>query len=136
MTKYLGLADFLIIAEAVLDIPAEDVFRICDIGAADSALKAPSAGFGDYEVYPTTAQKAAILASRLCRNHPLFDGNKRVAYLAMREFVARNGYQWTPPVADDPDGDETVKVMWDLAARQMAEDDLAAWVGDRIGEAP
>jgi death on curing protein len=134
MIQYLSLADFLIIAEAVLGVPAEVLYRICDIGAADSALKAPSACFGDFEGYPTMAQKAAVLTYRLCRNHPLIDGNKRVAYLTVREFVARNGYTWTPPEGDDPLGDETVKVMWDLAAGQLTEKELTVWVAERIGE--
>ncbi len=133
MIRYLGLPDFLIIAEAVLGVRAEDLFRSCDVGAAESALQAPAAGFGTFEPYPTMAEKAAVLASRLCRNHPLLDGNKRVAYLSLREFVARNGYDWTPPAADDPSGDETVKVMWDLAAGQLSEAELTAWVGLRIG---
>ena len=33
------------------------------------------------------------------------DGNKRVAYEVVREFVARNGYEWTDPLGDDPHGD-------------------------------
>lgn len=133
--RYLNLADFLLIAEAVLGVAAEDLYRTCDIGAAESALTAPSAGFGDFEVHPTFARKAAVLCYRLCRNHPLIDGNKRVAYLALREFAARNGYGWTPPESDTPDGDETVKVMWDLAAGQLTEDELTAWVAERIGTA-
>jgi len=117
MIQYLSLADFLIIAEAVLGIPAEDLYRTCDIGVADSALKAP------------------VLTYRLSRNHPLLDGNKRVAYLALREFVARNGYSWTAPEGDDPHGDETVKVMWDVAAGHLTEKELTDWVAERIGEA-
>lgn len=134
MTKYLGLADLLLIAEAALRVPAEDVYSICDIGRAESALAAPAACFGEYEAYPTMARKAAVLASRLCRNHPLLDGNKRVAYLAMCEFVERNGFTWTPPETDGPSGDETVKVMWDLAAGQITEEELTTWVAERIGE--
>lgn len=133
MIEYLGLADFLLIAEAVLQVPAEDLHRVCDIGAADSALKAPAACFGTYEAYPSMAQKTAVLGNRLCRNHPLLDGNKRVAYLAMHEFVERNDHSWTPPVGDDPSGDETVKVMWDLAAGQITEAELTVWVTERIG---
>jgi death-on-curing protein len=135
MIQYLGLADFLIIAEAALEVPAEVIYRICNVGSAESALRAPAACFADYEVYPTMSEKAAVLAYRLCRNHPLLDGNKRVAYLALREFVARNDHPWTPPVGDYPDGDETVKVMWDVAAGQLTEQELTAWVAERIGEA-
>jgi hypothetical protein len=57
----LSVADFLIVAEAVLGIDAERVARSADLGLASSAL-APFAGFGETEFYPEPAAKAAILA--------------------------------------------------------------------------
>ena len=83
---------------------------------ADSALHAPAAEFGGVEFYPDLARKTAVLASRLIRNHPLPDGNKRVAYLCALEFVARNGGTWTYP-PDDPEGDLSAAVA---AARSSA----------------
>jgi death on curing protein len=74
---YLDLADFLFIAEAVLDIPAEDLARVGRLELADSALHAPGAEFGGVEFYPDLARKTAVLASRLIGNHPLPDGNNR-----------------------------------------------------------
>src|SRR5438093_10892027 len=47
----------------------------------------PQASFGGEEFYAGIATKAAVLCSRLVRNHPLPDGNKRAGYLAMREFL-------------------------------------------------
>ena len=41
--RYLDLADFLLIAEAVLDIPAEDLARAGRLDLAVSALHAPAA---------------------------------------------------------------------------------------------
>lgn len=134
MIQYLGLADFLLIAEAVLDVPAEVLAHSTNLHLADSALNAPVASYAGVEAYPRFAAKVAVLGSRLCRNHPLVDGNKRVAYLAVREFVARNGYPWTPPAGDHPNGDETVKMFWSLAAGQITEERLAAWIAERIGE--
>ena len=46
MTVYLELADYLLIAEAVLGVPAELIADFNRIGLADSALAAPQAGFG------------------------------------------------------------------------------------------
>jgi len=132
--EYLGLADFLLIAEAVLDIEAEVLYHAADLNLADSALHAPAASFAGYEQYRTFPEKAAVLCVRLCNNHPLPDGNKRVAYLALREFVARNGYEWVPPADDGPDGDETVKMIWGIAAGRIDERELAAWIAERIGE--
>jgi death-on-curing protein len=134
--QYLGLADFLLIAEAVLDVPAEVLVYSTDLALAESALNAPAASYGGVDAHPTFAGKSAVLCARLCRNYPLVDGNKRVAYLALREFVARNGRAWNAPPGDVPAGDETVKIMWDLAAGRVSEDEFKAWVAARIGEAP
>jgi death on curing protein len=60
--------------------PAEELARYANLGLVDSALHAPSAGTGDTDFYPDLSTKAAVLCSRLVRNHPLPDGNKRVAY--------------------------------------------------------
>lgn len=130
--EYLGLADFLLIAEAVLDVPAEVLALSTDLNLADSALHAPAASFGGHELYRTFPEKAAVLCARLCNNHPLLDGNKRVAYEALREFVARNELAWTDPVDDGPDGDETVKIMWGLAAGIVTEPELTAWIAERL----
>jgi death-on-curing protein len=134
--QYLGLADFLLVAEAVLELNAEVLAHSVDLALADTALHAPAAGFGEVEFYPGFASKAGILGYRIARNHPLIDGNKRVAYECLREFVARNGRSWTPPPGDGPGGDETVAVMIAVAAGEMSEADFIAWVADRIEECP
>ncbi|MFL5818596.1 MAG: Fic family protein [Conexibacter sp.] len=85
----LTIEDLLLIAEAVLGISAERLARAAQLGAAASALAAPFAADGDGDRHPELGTKAAILCSRLVRNHPLPDGNKRVALLAMLELVAR-----------------------------------------------
>jgi death-on-curing protein len=87
------LADFLLIAEAHTGIDAGQLARMDRVvQLAESALAAPFAGYGDVELHPTFVGKAAIYASRLVRNHPLPDGNKRTAYDVMVEFIERNGY--------------------------------------------
>jgi len=129
--RYLDLADYLLIAEAVLDIPAEDLARAGRLELADSALHAPAAEFGGVEFYPNLARKTAVLASRLIGNRPLPDGNKRVGYLSAIEFVARNGGTWTNP-PDDPDGDETVAVIEGVAAGAVDEDEFTAWIAERL----
>lgn len=132
MTQYLDLADYLLIAEAVLGMPAEVLLFSADLSLADSALNAAAATYGGVELYPDFATKAAALTLRLCNNHALVDGNKRVAYLALREFVARNGYGWQAPADDFPDHDETVKVMWALADGRLDEVQLADWIRQRL----
>ena len=70
MTVYLELADYLLIAEAVLGLPAELIADFNRIGLADSALAAPQAGFGGVEAYPDFETKAAVLCRHLVKNHP------------------------------------------------------------------
>jgi death on curing protein len=127
----LSIEDFLLIAEAVLEVPAERLARATRLGAAASALAAPFAAVGDHgpERYPALADKAAILCSRLVRNHPLPDGNKRVALVAMLELVARNRGVWTPPPGG---GDELAAVIERLATRELPEAAFAVWVRARM----
>lgn len=127
MTDYLDLADYLLIAEVVLAVPADEIAAWPGIGLAESALHAPTASFGGSELYPDTIDKAAVLCVRLARNHPLPDGNKRVAYLAMIEFLARNGIEWTPPSVD-----ETVATIESVAGGTVSEQTLAAWLRDTL----
>lgn len=72
---HLDLADFLLVAEAVLAIPAEDLAAAARLDLADSALHAPGADFGGTDFYSTRAAKTVVLASRMIRNHPLPEGN-------------------------------------------------------------
>jgi death-on-curing protein len=123
LTTYLDLADYLLIAEVVLGVPAETIARWPGIGLAESALRAPSMGFGGVEFYPDLIDKAAVLCVRLARNHPLPDGNKRVAYLALVEFLSRNAIEWLPPSVD-----ETVETIERVAAGRIAEPELADWL--------
>ncbi|HYI98520.1 MAG TPA: Fic family protein [Thermoleophilaceae bacterium] len=121
--RRLDLADYLLIAEAILGITTDRLKRTAKLGLVESALAAPFAGFGDHDLYPEPAGKAAVLCSRLIRNHPLPDGNKRVAFICMREFIARNGLTWRRP----PD-DEAAAMVERLAGREIDEADFGAWL--------
>jgi death on curing protein len=129
LTAYLELADHLLIAEAVLGLPAELIAGFDRIGLADSALAAPRAGFGGVEAYPEFATKAAVLCWHLVKNHPLPDGNKRCAFLATVEFVERNGGSWTG-AAGDPG--ETDRVIRGIAAGGIDEAAFRDWIAERI----
>ena len=74
---YLDVADYLLIAEAVIGVPAEvlaDMPRVTNL--AGSALAVPKTGWAGQDAYPHFAKKAALLGARLAKNHPLPDGNK------------------------------------------------------------
>ena len=112
----------------MLGISAEKLIRFERLlPSAQHALDAPKARLGDVEWYPTLPAKAGVLASRLIRNHPLPDGNKRVAYLCLREFVERNGRHW-----DSSDPDDAVEAVVGVTTRRITEEEFIAWVGARV----
>jgi prophage maintenance system killer protein len=90
------------------------VFDVADLGLAESALHAPAATYGGVEFYPDLVTKARVILAHLTKNHPLPDGNKRAAYLAMIEFLARNGRQF---VAADVDA--TIDMMVKIAGSEV-----------------
>jgi len=131
----LELADFLLIAEAVLEVPAKKIAEDSSLHLADSALHAPMAGFGGVEAYPDFATKAAVLCAHLVKNHPLKDGNAPVALIATIEFCQRNGHPWLPPEGDS-DGEVTAAWFNALAAEPLTDDtvdQLAGWIRERMG---
>ncbi len=80
----------------------------------------------DEDFYPAFVDKAAVLAVRIARNHPLSDGNKRLAWQALTIFCALNGRELTPPVGD------AVETMLRIAAGDLDEDAVAAWLAPRL----
>ena len=56
---------------------------IRDLGLIESALARASAGFGEFERYPSVIAKAAAIAHGLGSNHGFIDGNKRVGVAVM-----------------------------------------------------
>jgi death on curing protein len=123
------LADYLLLAEAVTGIEAAYLGNAPHVVArAESALAAPFAEYGGVEMYGGLATKAAVLCSRLLRNHPLPDGNKRVAYLCMIELIRRNGAEWAP-IAPHA---ERATMVERLAGREIEEREFAAWVAAQV----
>lgn len=122
--EYLDLADYVSIAAEVTGLDVEVVLKIADPGLADSALHAPSAGFGDEDFYPDFIDKAAVLVLRLVKNHSLPDGNKRAGWVALRLFVDLNGWSWDPK----PDIDELESAVLSIASGEWDETEAAAWL--------
>lgn len=127
---YVSFGDYCRIAAEVLGTTPEQIARLPRIGLADSALAAPGAGFGDQDAYPSLIEKAAVLVEHLARNHPLPDGNKRCAFLAMDRFLAANGR----PIADaDPDTD--VPMVERIAAGAATHEEIVIWLERRTAPA-
>lgn len=95
-----------------------------DESALESALARPLnlALHGE----PDAAALAASLAFGLARNHPFVDGNKRSVWIGARLFLRLND------VAIAFDKAEATVMMQRLAAGELTEDEVAAWLRDRI----
>jgi death on curing protein len=128
---YVELADYVAIATEITGLDIRTVVRVTSLDLADSALHAPQAGFGDRDFYPSFIEKAAVLAVRLAKNHPLPDGNKRAAWVALRLFVDINDWSWTPhPTVDDAE-----QAVLAIASGEWSESEMAAWL-DKYLTAP
>lgn len=125
--RYLGLAEAFVLAEAVTGIDALTLTRASRSDLLDSALRAPQAGFGNTDFYPTLIEKAAVLCVRIARNHPLPDGNKRLAWIALVVFLELNDQPFQ--MRDD----DAVEMMIAVAAGHVDEPTLTAWLEEMIG---
>ena len=124
--RYLSTAEALAIAEEITGLDARSLVRVSRVGLLESALHAPQAGFGDVEFYPDFVDKAAVLVVHIARNHPLPDGNKRLAWVALTMFCALNGRRLAVATED------AVALMLAIASGEKNEGDVAAWLNDRI----
>lgn len=126
--EYLDLADYVGIASEITGLDEGMVVKVANLDLADSALHAPRAGFGDDDFYPDFVDKAAVLIVRLAKNHPLPDGNKRVAWVALRYFIVLNEWRWT----DAPSVDDAEAAVVAIAAGEWDEDRTAAWLRPKL----
>lgn len=123
--EYLSVADLLEIAAGVLG-----EFAIRDPGALASAAGRPQATIFGEEAYPTFAEKAAALMHSLARNHPLVDGNKRLAWSAMRVFCLINGRDVDLSV------DEAETLVLAVARGDVDVAAIAASIAAHLGDGP
>lgn len=92
---YLNAEDILVIAQTACD---DMQIAVRDAGLLESAAHRPMAEMFGQEAYPDLFEKAAALLQSLAINHPLIDGNKRMASLSCFTFLAMNGVQLRPDI--------------------------------------
>jgi death-on-curing protein len=87
----------------------------------DSALARPQT-LASYDGEADAFTVGAMYAIAIARNHPFIDGNKRVAWVAMRTFLELNGITLAfKPV-------EAVGEMLALAAGERTDEQFTDWV--------
>lgn len=115
---------------AVLAIHEEQIAEhggqtgVRDLGLLQSALARPHnlLAYGN----PDLASLAASYALGLAKNHPFFDGNKRVSLAVTEAFLMLNGHELA---ADDA---ACVDMWLRLAEGTLNEEGLAAWLRSQI----
>jgi death on curing protein len=112
--------EYLDLEDALLLIRRLGIGPVRDVGLLDSAMARPRSSAFGVESYPTIKIKAAALLHSLAGNHPLVDGNKRLAWLATVVFLDLNGHE--PKGSDD----EAFDVVWEVAS---GESDLTVISG-------
>jgi death-on-curing protein len=117
VTRYLTIEQALRIARRAIGGP----FELRDLGLLDAAVHRPRASVLGHDAYPDLMTKAAALLHSLARNHPLIDGNKRLAWLATYVFCAKNGVELDPP------DDDAYALVVGVAAGEISDvSDIAA----------
>lgn len=113
-TDFLSFDDVLRIAQGVLP-----TVEIRDAGAIESAVARPlTRVFGDV-AYPTLMLQAAALMHSLARNHPLVDGNKRIAWSSARVFLLMNGVDLAYEI------DDAEQLVLEVARGELDVDGIA-----------
>lgn len=97
-------------------------FDMLNVNNLQSALAAPRQVLFGYELHPSLWDKAATLLVALIRNHPFYDGNKRIALEAVSEFLRRNG--WTLRTTREEAASFTIAI----ATNQVDAADVAQWL--------
>ncbi len=122
MTVYLDLPSLLDLAELILGAPP----HVRDVGLLFSAAARPATVAFGVEAYEDIWTKASALLQSIALNHALLDGNKRLAWVAMRVLLDLNN---VPPVVVDVDQAEAFVlrvVTHDLETVEEIAKDLAA----------
>jgi death-on-curing protein len=91
-----------------------------------SALAAPMPVFGE-DVHPALEEKAAALLLAVMLNHPLADGNKRLAWFVTVAFLEFNGVDLI-----SGDVDEADQFLRAVAAGEVESVAIARWLQVRM----
>jgi death-on-curing protein len=118
VTRHLTVEQALRIARTAVGGPIE----VRDVGLLESAIHRPRANVLGQDAYPDLFTKAGALLHSLARNHPLVDGNKRLAWLGTYVFLAKNG------TILDPDDDVAYELVIDVASGAIDDVDRIAAV--------
>ncbi|ANS65565.1 death-on-curing family protein [Streptomyces lincolnensis] len=117
--KYLRVQEVLDLAELACGEQTQVAVR--DLGLLSSAVHRPQSQMFGVEAYTDLFEKAAALLQSLAENHPLVDGNKRMAWMCTVVFLDVNGTEML-----NVDQDEAYKLVIEVASGTLEDVGLIA----------
>ena len=93
-----------------------------DEGLLESAISTPFQTFAGQELYPSLIDKGVRLGYGLIKNHPFFDGNKRIGTHAMLVFLQING------IALEYTQEELLDIILAVADGSCSAAQLSEWI--------
>ncbi|MFF3504877.1 type II toxin-antitoxin system death-on-curing family toxin [Streptomyces sp. NPDC003247] len=111
--KYLTVQEVLDLAE--LACGGQEI-AVRDLGLLSSAVHRPRSQMFGVEAYTDLFEKAAALLQSLAVNHPLVDGNKRMAWMSTVVFLDFNGTEMV-----GVDQDEAYKLVIEVASGSLED---------------
>jgi len=90
---------------------------VADQGLLESAVSMPTAGFAGKFLHESLPAMAAAYLFHVCKNHPFFDGNKRVAVVAAEIFLNVNGMRL------DVSNEELKQLCLGVAVGEISKDE-------------
>lgn len=95
-TKMITIENGLnIVEELKKSVKGDELFGKPRGNAFESSLGAIIQTFNDKDVYPSISEKAANLLYLIIKDHPFYDGNKRIGALLFVIFLTINDYHLT-----------------------------------------
>ena len=132
MGNRLSFNEFLLIVEAVLRVPYEELERMVCPFRASSALTAPFFRVHGTLFHTDPVEQAAICAHRIIRTRPIPWGNgsnRKVAYECMREMLLLSGHRWSRP---EEEAEEVAATLKAVEAKTMDLAEFTRWVRERV----
>ncbi|SEC00082.1 type II toxin-antitoxin system death-on-curing family toxin [Streptomyces melanosporofaciens] len=111
--KYLTVQEVLDLAEIAC---GGQRIAVRDLGLLSSAVHRPQSQMFGIEAYADLFEKGAALLQSLAVNHPLVDGNKRMAWMCTVVFLDLNGTEML-----DVDQDEAYKLVVGVASGALED---------------
>jgi prophage maintenance system killer protein len=128
MQNRLSLERLLLIAEAILGVPYEELENVVCVFRAESALAAPFLRVCGAYLFPDPVEQAAICAMRLIVMRPFPFGNRAIAYECMREMLVLSGFRW---LRQEEEVEEVDDILRRVEAGELDQEQFVGWVRTR-----